>query len=150
MASPQAARFQLQGLERIGPPGHRNLIWELHARYARPYDDTTILNVFHRTLDGGVSVLLERPVFHELAVALASERGEFTVKGVQTSAHLSWTEQGLFTRIWWHGSGRASEMRLDADQLQTVRAAMANMDAIGWAGWRSGAAGGWETLQASA
>lgn len=50
-----------------------NMIVELSARYARPLDDTTVLNVFHRTTDGGISVLLERDEFHTLAQWLAGQ-----------------------------------------------------------------------------
>lgn len=51
--------------------GSGNLVVQLGARYAKPYDDTTILSVSHRTTGGAVSVLLERGEFHALAVWLA-------------------------------------------------------------------------------
>jgi hypothetical protein len=59
--------FELTGSE------NRSVILSFHARYSRPYDDTTVVSVFHRTTNGRVSVLLEREDFRDLAAWLAQE-----------------------------------------------------------------------------
>jgi hypothetical protein len=73
MPKTKAPAYQLRSSEPTP-----NMIVQLGARYARPLDDTTVLNVFHRTTDGGISVLLERDEFHTLAQWLA---GQWPVPG---------------------------------------------------------------------
>lgn len=68
MPRAKAARYQIRSDEPTP-----DMVVEFHARYAKPYDDTTVLNVFHRTTDGGVGVLIERNEFHQLAEWLTAD-----------------------------------------------------------------------------
>jgi hypothetical protein len=139
---------QIQGRAWAGRPGNENMILQLGPRYDPPLDDTTILQLFHKTTDGGVSVLLERDAFQALAMVLnASSTGEWTHNDGQTAARIIWLailghDGGCaMVTIKWNGSGRYRTVKLKENQFETFRAIVANMAREGWPGWKSSRTG---------
>lgn len=162
----KAAVHQVPGAAVPGTSNHL-MILQLGARYVRPMDDTTVMSVFHRTIDGSVSVLLERDDFTVLAQWLRGEAVDavtggprpgvehdlhyrerivrqhvLAFRGTQTKAVLSRPvlAGGMDVRIYWNGSGRTTRVHLDDAQVRELAAWAAERDAQGWAAWRSGTA----------
>lgn len=131
----------------------RNLL-ELGPRYERlAYDDSTIVSVFHRTLGGRISVSLEREEFSRLAGWLAAERpSRVEFENAQTTlrferGNLVLQEiggdsvnvlDGLLVEVCWNGSGRFRSALLDAVGRRALLDWVADKDANGWEGWKSG------------
>jgi hypothetical protein len=67
----QVVPYQVRGRELDSASANANMVFELGPRYKRPHDDTTVMRVFHRTIDGDVSVLLEREHIPVVAAWLA-------------------------------------------------------------------------------
>ena len=160
----RAARYQVRG-ERLGAQrANENMILEFHARYARPWDDTTGLKVVHRTLGNGTGVLLERDDFSVLSAFLAGYAlphsvggppegidtlyfrrrtvmdNQFTLRDLQQSAVITLLADGsLHVRAYWHGTGRGTSVTLSPSQTGDVAAWTRDRCLYGWEGWRSGA-----------
>lgn len=131
----------------------RNVL-EFGPRYSRrAYDDTTVIQCFHRTLGGGVSVLFERNDFATFTRWLAEPgEGRWEFPGLQTTVSfekgdLRYAEShqdpldvpgGLLVRIWWNGSGRTASALLDARGRAALLDWAADKEANGWEGWKSG------------
>lgn len=131
MGRRRAAQQQFLGMD-----GRKVL--EFTARYARPYDDTTIMNVFHRTTDGGVSVLLEREDIGRVADWFRNPVSVLRLDDLQTEASLTPDGELAGVSIRWKGSGRTSSVILSDEGRSEVSSWLAHIDAHGWEGWKSG------------
>lgn len=103
MSRKQAA----EGFSAFGTDPRRYMVLELGVRYRTPQDNTTVMNVFHKTTDGGVSVLLERETFHHLSEWLDGGRisGRLTIEApdlfdVRTKLPLTYQEVGITDRMF--------------------------------------------------
>jgi hypothetical protein len=167
MTKSKTESFDMAGSE------NRNVILSFHARYAHPYDDTTVVSVFHRTTNGQISVLLERGDFRDLAAWMAQEHSPLNddppvsfdrrvdgqgipvyYRAVQSNGwqfcfHSLQTEMEIIDRfdgrlrfvLKWNGSGISRSLILSREAADRLRAWIADTDANGWAGWRSGRTG---------
>lgn len=127
---------------------------EMSPRYARrAYDDTTVVQVAHRTTGGSVSVLFERDDFATFARWLADpgenrwvfvsgqttavfEKGDFRYEYLKTEVV---SPQGLRVEIRWNSSGgRSVSALLSSDGRSALLEWVADKDSNGWEGWKSG------------
>ncbi len=137
MARQRAARRQF-----VGKDGR--MILEFCSRYARPQDDMTVMNVFHRTTDGGVSVLLEREDIRPLANWFAGTKPFLApvtlmeLDGTQTRAVFKDYGPTVGVTVAWKGSGRARSVTLSGEDRRAVAAWLDHIDRNGWEGWKSG------------
>lgn len=116
-------------------------VLQFGPRYTRPVDDTTMLSVFHRTLDGGVGVLLEREAIPAIAEWLDDSSDEMLLRGVQTFSVWRKFPSGYITvKCEWHGSGRARTVSLSARDAKSVYWWLTKIDRDGWDGWKTEAA----------
>jgi hypothetical protein len=118
---------------------------EFGPRYSPPVDNTMIMNIFHGTMDAGISILMDHEAVAKLLAWLSADvdfwLGTIEFPDLQTSAELarrihSMTgEEIVDVRITWHGSRRARVYHLTPRQreatVEFLRAALED----GWEGW---------------
>jgi hypothetical protein len=98
------------------------MILAIGPRYAKPLDNTVVLDVHHRTTGGGVSVLLDDLAVKKLADFMSQPlpHGHHSVNCTQTTAIFTWDYTLLKVAIFWRGSGRTARITLAADQVRAL------------------------------
>jgi hypothetical protein len=117
---------------------------ELGPRYRKPLDRTTDLRVFHRTIGGGASFLLEREQFTELRTWLGTDHlRELVFKTPLHYARLRSPFPGTVSVSvgWKSASGGRGIGTLSAADTAALAAWTADKDDHGWTGWREPPAG---------
>jgi len=125
--------------QQVGTDGRTVL--EFGPRYSRvPQDDTTLLSVFHRTTNGGVSFLLERDDFAVLAEWFRGSEPEIEFSDLTHRATVRRYESGygVVTVAWHSASGDSRSVALSAGDMRSVAAWLDKADRQGWEGWKSG------------
>jgi hypothetical protein len=127
--------------------GYTNEVLEFGPRYSPPVDNTLIMNIFHGTMDGGISILMDHEAVAKLLAWLSADvdfwLGTIEFPELQTSAELSRRvhsmtgEELVDVRIWWHGSKRARSYHLTPRQREAVVEFLQEALAGRWEGWLS-------------
>lgn len=127
--------FQAQGSDEWS-----NSVIQFGPRYNPPVDATMSLSIFHRTTDGGISVLLDVDRVRELHEYLDMENaGNFIVRDIQTSLVVFQEEDGTtFFRTYWNGSGRSKLIYVSDEDTGRLYEWLGNALAGKWNGWKHG------------
>lgn len=114
-----------------------NDVFQLGPRYTRPYDDTTVLSVFHRTTGGGVSWLIEEgrlAIFAEWLMAYDVE-----ITDIDSFLRIQREDGGTRIRCGYRSaSGSRRSVLLSTAQRDRAVEWIMDKDEHGWEGWRSG------------
>lgn len=141
------APFQLRrDSAAVATYGPSNDVLEFGPRYSPPLDNTMVVNIFHATLDGGVSVLMDHEDVTALLEWLAENpldtwRGSISYRCTQTTAefvrraHPVTGDELVDVRIWWHGSKRARSYVLTHGQTEELVTFLRRALEEGWEGW---------------
>jgi hypothetical protein len=118
-----------------------NAVLQFGPRFNPPIDATMILNIFHRTTDGGISVLLELDKVRALHEYLDMEdAGNFIACDVQTTLVVYQEEDGTtFFRTYWNGSGRSKLIYVSDEDTGRLYEWLGDALAGNWNGWKHGA-----------
>lgn len=132
---PKAEPFQVIGMDE-----QSNSVLEFGPRFNPPIDDTMSLRIFHRTTDGGISVLLTVEQVRELRDYLDMENaGNHTVRDNQTSLVVYQEDDGTtFFRTYWNGSGRSKLIYVSDEDTGRIYEWLGGALEGKWNGWKLG------------
>lgn len=122
-----------------------HVIFQVGPRYNPPVDNTLIMEVTHRTMGNGVSVLMDDSDVRLFVEWLSIEdewESSYVIADTQTTATVrkrvhSMTEEDLLDiSISWNGSGRTREITLKLPQIRELVTFLTTaLSPEGWAGW---------------
>lgn len=121
-----------------------NVIFQVGPRYNPPVDNTLIMEVTHRTIGHGVSVLMDDADVRLFLGWLEADEWEssYEIPDTQTTAvvrkrqHSMTLQDVLDFTISWNGSGRTREITLTYPQIQElVEFLTTALGPEGWSGW---------------
>lgn len=118
------ASFQARGLD-------SNNVLEVVCRFkAKPHDRTLGLHVFHRTIDGGVGVLLGDADVQSLVGWLnrqcPAEPWSTSQRTGQTAGRVAAAPDSYQFKFWWLGSGRSRTVTVDVVEVERLAGFLAD------------------------